>query len=133
LDDMLNRIRTAVAKAKPGEVVFTSEGYRLNKLPTRQDLDQISTEIPIVVSPAVMNSAALKAPQAPILIPNGGSPSSNPYPSAYARPSKIIPPPTKDEEEELVLKWQRVKNAEGLTSVRDLQLYPDAMRAYYRL
>lgn len=129
VDDMLSRIRAAVAKAKPGEVVFTSEGYRLNKLPTRQELDQISTEIPIVVSPASMNSAAMKAPDAVIPIPSGASPGR----SEYGRAAKVIPPPTKDEEEELVLKWQRAKNAEGLTSVRDLSLYPDAMRAYYRL
>lgn len=130
LDDLLNRIRAAVAKAKPGDVVFTSEGYRLNKLPTRQDLDQISTEIPIVVSPAAMNSAAMKAPEAPVLIPSGAIPGPG---SDATRPSKIVPPPTTDEEEELILKWQRMKNAEGITSVRDLSLNPDAMRAYYRL
>ena len=137
LPEMLTRIRAAVANAKPGQVVFTSQGYRLDLPPTQQDLDEISTEIPIVVSPAgvggrsrlVMNSAAMKAPEAPIPIPDGASRGPNPY----ARPSKIIPPPSKEEEEELILKWQRMKNAEGITSIRDVNIYPDAMRAYDRL
>lgn len=137
LQEMLTRIRAAVAKAKPGQVVFTSEGYRLDQPPTQQDLDRISMETPIVVSPAgiggrsrvVMNSAVMQAPDAPLLIPDGASRGPNPY----ARPSKIIPLPTKDEEEELILKWQRMKNAEGITSIRDVNIYPDAMRAYYRL
>ncbi len=66
LQEMLNRIRAAVAKAKPGEVVFTTAGY-------------------------------------------------------------------KKEEEELLLLEQQKRNAEGLTSIRDLNIYPNGMRAYYRL
>lgn len=35
----------------------------------------------------------------------------------------IVPPPTKEEEEALILKWQRMKNAEGITSIRDVNIY----------
>lgn len=134
LSEVLNRIRQAVARAKPGEVVFTTAGYTFRPPPTRQDLDQISKEVPIVV-PAqgqpVLNTAALQAPDAPPGLLTGASPG----PPAVGDPilPKIISPPTLKEEEELILHEQQKKNAEGLTSIRDLNVYPDAMRAYHRL
>lgn len=134
LSEMLDRIRVAVAKAKPGEIVFTTAGYTFRPAPTRQQLDEISADVPIVV-PAqgqpVLNAAALHAPEAPAGLPTGASPG----PKAVGNPilPKIIPPPTQKEEEELILREQQKRNAEGLTSIRDLNVYPDAMRAYYRL
>jgi hypothetical protein len=46
---------------------------------------------------------------------------------------KLLPPITNQEEEDLILRTQKEKNAEGLTSVRDLNIDADAMRAYHRL
>jgi predicted amidohydrolase YtcJ len=46
---------------------------------------------------------------------------------------KIVPEPSEEEEEALILKVQQENNALGLTSIRDLNIYPNAMRAYYRL
>ncbi|MGH9327662.1 MAG: amidohydrolase family protein, partial [Terriglobia bacterium] len=136
LSEMLDRIRLAVAKAKPGEIVFTTAGYTFRPEPTRQDLDQISAKVPIVVpgqghQPAVLNTAALHAPEAPPGLPTGASPGP-PATSPAALP-KIIPPPTQKEVEELLLRQMQKRNAEGLTSIRDLNLDPGAIRAYYRL
>ncbi len=136
LQEMLNRIRAAVAKAKPGEVVFTTAGYTFRPPPTQQDLDQISAEIPIVVptrgqGQPILNTAALHTPEAPPGLLTGASP--GPPPVGSPMMPKIIPPPTKKEEEELLLLEQQKRNAEGLTSIRDLNIYPNGMRAYYRL
>jgi hypothetical protein len=134
LPEMLNRIRAAVAKAKLGEVVFTTAGYTFRPPPTRQDLDQISPDVPIVVpnqGRPILNTAALNAPEAPRGLPTGASP--GPPPVGSPTMPKMIPPPTKKEEEELILIQQQRRNAEGLTSIRDLNIYPDGMRAYYRL
>lgn len=134
LPEMLDRIRAAVAKAKPGEVVYTTLGYIFRPPPTQQDLDQISTNVPIVVpfrGTPIMNTAALRAPRATPGLPTGASPGP-PAVGNRVLPN-IVRPPTEKEEEELILREQEKKNAEGLTSIRDLNVYPDGMRAYYRL
>src|SRR5262245_14389832 len=61
--EVLRRLREGLAKAKAGETVFGSVGWRAPL--TKNDLDQISTDVPIVAlrgrrGVAVMNSAALK-------------------------------------------------------------------------
>src|SRR6202030_2671473 len=61
--EVVRRLRDGLAKAKPGETVFGSVGWRAPL--TRQDLDQISADVPIVAlrarrGAAVMNGAALK-------------------------------------------------------------------------
>jgi predicted amidohydrolase YtcJ len=61
--EVLSRLRDGLAKAKEGETVFGSVGWRAPL--TKNDLDQISTDAPIVAlrgrrGAAVMNSAALK-------------------------------------------------------------------------
>jgi predicted amidohydrolase YtcJ len=60
--EVVRRLRDGLARAKPGETAFGSVGWRASL--TRQDLDQISADVPIVALPArrgaaVMNSAAL--------------------------------------------------------------------------
>src|ERR1700722_11456024 len=61
--EVIRRLRDGLTKAKAGETVFGSVGWRAPL--TRNDLDQISTDVPIVAlrgrrGAAVMNSAALK-------------------------------------------------------------------------
>jgi predicted amidohydrolase YtcJ len=61
--EVLRRLRDGLAKAKAGETVFGSVGWRAPL--AKNDLDQISTDVPIVAlrgrrGAAVMNSAALK-------------------------------------------------------------------------
>jgi len=148
--EMLTRLRTAVAKAKPGETVFTTTGWMVQPAPTKKDLDQISPEIPIVVirfrrGAAILNTAALKAAGitretqffegAPIRKDPSGEPTGDApgFPQALSLLDKLIPPPNQEEEEELILKGLQERNALGLTSIRELGLFPDAMRAYYRV
>jgi predicted amidohydrolase YtcJ len=61
--EVLRRLRDGLTKAKAGETVFGSVGWRAPL--ARNDLDQLSTGVPIVAlrgrrGAAVMNSAALK-------------------------------------------------------------------------
>jgi predicted amidohydrolase YtcJ len=150
--DALGRIREALAKARPGQTVFTTV-LRLppgQTAPTKADLDQISTAVPIVVlrgrrGGALFNTAALKqagitretASFAGVPMPKddkgeltGAAPA---YPAGMALVEKLLPPMTDAEEEALLLKAIEQRHALGLTSVRDLSLFPRAMRTYFRL
>ncbi len=146
--EMANRLRQAVAKAKPGETVFTTVGWRIpDGRPKRQDLDQISTSVPIVAvrgrrGAITLNGAALKAAgitrEHPmfegIRIPtdSAGEPTGEgaDYPHAMLLLDKLIPPPSQEEEVALIIRGQREQNSLGLTSMRELTLWPQAMRAY---
>jgi len=148
LAEMLNRLRAAVAKAKPGETVFTTVGWRVAV--TRKDLDQVSADVPIVAvrsrrGNATLNSAALKAAgitrENPtfegVPVPKDASGeltgAAPDYPQAMLLLDKLIPPPTAAEEEAMILKGQQERHALGMTTIRELSLWPDAMRAYYRV
>jgi len=151
LAEMSKRLRQAVAKAKPGETVFTTAGWRIpDGRPNRQDLDQISMNSPIVAvrgrrGAATLNTAALKAagitrehpsfegakiPTDSTGEPNGEAPD---YPQAMLLLDKLIPPPSPEEEMELIVRGQHEQSSLGLTSMRELTLWPPAMRAYSEL
>jgi predicted amidohydrolase YtcJ len=151
LAEMSKRLQPAVAKAKPGETVYTSVGWRIPEgRPNRKDLDQISADVPIVAvrgrrGAATLNTAALKAagitrehpsfegaklPTDSTGEPNGETPG---YPQALLLLDKLIPPPSPEEEMELIVRGQREQNSLGLTSMRELTLWPPAMRAYSEL
>src|SRR5262245_33123382 len=146
--DVLRRLRDGFAKAKPGETVFGSVGWRAPL--TRKDLDQISTDVPIVAlrarrGAAVLNSAALK--KAGIAkdmqsymgktIPkdsNGELTGDLPdYPAGLFAVDKVVPLPTPDEEDEMIAAGQKQRNALGITSIRDLSNVPAGMRAFVRM
>lgn len=150
--DALARIRQAVAKARPGETIYTS-ALRLpagQQQPTRRDLDQISADVPIVMrrgrrGAALFNSAALTkagitreaASFAGVAMPKdeageltGASPA---YPAGMTLLERLLPPMADAEEEAVLLKAIAQRHALGLTSVRDLSLFPSGMRAYFRL
>jgi predicted amidohydrolase YtcJ len=151
LDEMLSRIRNRVSGADPGMTVFTTAGWRFQPAPTRRDLDRISSEIPIVVlrgrrGGAILNTAALnlagitrdtqtyagsKVPKDADGEPTGTNPPD--YPSGMVLLDKVLPKLTEEDEENLIIQAQQKRNALGLTSVRDLSLFPEAMRAYYRV
>ncbi len=109
LPEMQSRLRQAVAAAKPGEVIFTTTGWRVQPAPSRKDLDQVSSEIPIVVigsrrGNAALNSAALKLAGitkenptyagSPVRTDPSGEPTGAPpgYPSAIQLIDKLLPP-----------------------------------------
>jgi predicted amidohydrolase YtcJ len=150
--DALARIRQAVSTAKPGETVFTSV-LRVNPgdpVPTKQDLDRVSSTVPIVLTRgrrgnALFNTAALTRAgitrERPIYagqtLPtdaNGDLTGANPpYPAGMMLVESLLPPMTEAEEDEMLLEALRGRHALGLTSVRDLSLLPGAMRTYFRL
>jgi len=150
--DALELIRQAVANAPPGQTVFTTAlQLPSDQRPiTRQELDAISTTVPIVVprtrrGAASLNIAALHLAgvtrETPVFagvpVPTdsngdltGQTPSSGE--AALLLLDRVLPL-TDDEEEAFLLKAVRQRAAVGLTSVRDLNLSPRAMRAYVRL
>ncbi len=150
LAEMQARLRAAVAKAKPGEVVFTTTGWALRSAPTRVDLDAVSADVPIVVvgfrrGNGALNSAALKlagiTKENPTFEgaklrtdeagePNGSTPS---YPQAVLLIDKLLPPWTPAAEAETIAQGMRERNALGITSIRELAVWPETVRAYFRL
>ncbi len=117
---MLSRIDRAVKALRADQVVFTTAGWTVSQPPTTADLDAISSTVPLVVQrlgrgAPILNTAATRVRD------------------SRSNTANLIPPLGSDEEEQLILKIQREKNAEGLTSVRDLNIDAQAMRAYHRL
>src|SRR5215510_7918657 len=146
--EVLRRLREGLSKAKAGETVFGSVGWRAPL--TKNDLDQISTDVPIVAlrgrrGAAVMNSAALK--KAGIVkdmqsymgreIPKDSSGELTgelpDFPAGLYAIDKVVPLPTPDEEEKWIAEGQKHRNALGITSTRDLSNWPAGMRAYMRM
>src|SRR5262245_6620173 len=146
--EVVRRLRDGFAKAKAGETVFGSNGWRAPL--TRNDLDQISADVPIVAlrarrGVAVMNSAALK--KAGITkdmqsymgkaIPKDRSGELTgdlpDYPTGMFLIDKVLPLPTPQEEEEWIVAGQKQRNALGITSIRDLSNWPHGMRAFARM
>jgi predicted amidohydrolase YtcJ len=150
LSEMLSRLRQAVATAKPGETIFTTTGWRVQPGPTRKDLDQVSSDVPIVVigsrrGNAALNSAALKIAGitkenpsyggSPVRTDPIGEPTGAPpgYPEAAMLIDKLLPTLSQADEDEIITKGEQERNSLGITSIRELAVWPEAVRAYYRL
>ena len=165
LSEMFARLRQAVANAKPGEVILGAANWNVAALaekrgPNRQELDQVSTEHPILVyggqlpinrGAAFLNSAALKAAgitretktycgygKADLKIRTASQPVSLKYPAsvsrgtvcwafcsaAFVRGIRRAAPQS----------YPAANDAIGLIAgIRDLDLRPEAMRAYWHL
>ena len=104
---------------------------------TRKDLDQLSTDVPIVAlrarrGAALLNTAALKkAGMAkdmpsyagkPIPKDNSGELTGElpDWPAGLYAVDKVVPEPTPPEEDQMVADGQKQRNALGITSIRDL-------------
>ena len=154
LEELLNRIRQQAAGAPSGQVIYGSMGWNPNEFPerrppTRQDLDEAAPNHPVVVYQgrglARLNTAALRLAgfsrdrdtvgRAAALKDSSGELSGalSGSPAAVLNPTTDISPLTLDEAKEHILEIQRRQHAVGLTSIRDLQIRPDAMRAYFDL
>lgn len=148
--EALDRIRLGVTAARDGEVVFTTVFRLPGATLSIQELDTISTTVPIVVPrdrlSASLNSAALRRAgvtrESPVFrsvpLPTDGQGNLTgqtplPYGATLALLESIVPAMTDEEEERLLLAAIRERHAVGLTSIRDLNLYPRAMRASMRL
>ncbi|OFW04500.1 MAG: hypothetical protein A3G20_04640 [Acidobacteria bacterium RIFCSPLOWO2_12_FULL_59_11] len=155
LAEMFEKLRQAAAQAKPGEVILGSANWAEDALaekrgPTRQELDQVSADHPIVVyrgrGAAYLNSAALKAggvsretkfiAGSPVPMDASGEPTgrfTNPPSLVRNIAGRFVPPPSLEEAETRLLEIMREQHAVGLTSIRDLDLRPEPMRAYFSL
>jgi predicted amidohydrolase YtcJ len=155
LGDMFARLGKALASAKPGEVLlgaanWDEAGLAEKRGPTRQELDRLSTEHPILVyrgrGAAFLNSAALNAAGItretktiagiPIPVDSAGEPTGrfNTPPSVLRTiAGRFVPPPSFEESDERLLKTIQQQQSVGLTGIRDLDLRPEAMRAYWHL
>jgi len=154
LAELLSRIRRQAAGAPSGQVLYGSMGWNPNEFPerrppTRQDLDEAAPNHPVVVyqsrGMARLNTDALRLAgfsrdrntvgRATALKDSSGELTGalSGSPSAILNPTTDISPPTLDEAKEHILEIQRRQHAVGLTSIRDLQIRPDAMRAYFDL
>lgn len=154
LAELLDRIREEAARTPSGRAVYGSMGWNPNefperKAPTRQDLDEAAPNHPVVVYQARglarLNTAALglagfsrernTVGRATALKDSSGELTGvlSGSPSAVMNPTSDISPLTLDEIKENILEIERRQNAVGLTSIRDLQIRPDVMRAYYEL
>ena len=156
----LERVSQAVARARPGETVYTSalrvplaERARV----TISELDRISTTVPIAVlfgrfGSGVLNNAALRLAGitrdttsfAGVPVPkdqNGDLTGVIPLDGLTAASikagelllEKVLPPLTDEEEEQFLVTAMHQRNELGLTSIRDLNVSPRAARAYVRL
>jgi predicted amidohydrolase YtcJ len=150
LAEMQARLRAAVAKAEPGQIMFTTMGWAIRPAPTRADLDAVSTTTPIMVlasrhATGMVNSAALaklsisKANPmfqgAKVPVDKDGEPTGAPpdYPGSLAMADALLPALTPQVEETIVQKAMAERNALGITSTRELALWPQGVAALTRL
>ncbi|MCL2669373.1 MAG: amidohydrolase family protein, partial [Syntrophaceae bacterium] len=146
-----SRLRKAVREAKPRDVVFTTIGWAISPMPNRKDPDAISADIPMVMIGSrravgsVFNSAALKlagiTKENPtftgMLVPQDASgefTGAGPgFPAAVELLRRVLPPMSPAEEEAVIIRGWQERNALGITSIRELSVYPETIHAYYRL
>jgi predicted amidohydrolase YtcJ len=148
--ELVERLRGAVAKAKPGEVVYTTTGWNLQPAPTRRELDEISPEIPIVLigfrrGSGVFNTAALRRlgvsrtnptfMGANVPVDEVGEPLGTPagYPVGVYMIDALLPPLMPPQQDALVAQGMAERNALGITSIRELAIWPDAVKALERI
>ena len=151
---LLEGVRKAAAAAVPGKSIYVASGWELNKFPEkhppmRQDIDKVALNNPVVIylnrGQIYLNSAALKIAgvtrdtnrigRVVIKKDNQGEPdgSITGESGTIARIADMISPATQAEKEKLIIETQKQQLAVGLTSIRDLQLAPDFIRAYYEM
>jgi len=147
---LLERLKPAIAKAEPGQVVYTTAGWSIDALPSLKELDAVTGNVPVFLvrhrrAHGMVNSAALKLAgitrenptYAGLPVPrdaNGNFTGDVPaYPASITLMDQLIAPPTPQQEEQMLVKAMAERNARGITSVRELALWPGWMRAYFRL
>lgn len=160
LAEMLNRLKQAAATAAPDQVIYTTMGWNSadfpeKRAPTRQDLDQAVPDHPVVVyfnrGRLHVNTRALQLfgiinygmtrnintlENIVVGKDDKGEPDgliSGQSAAILKFSARVVPPPTLDEKMDILERIQVQQHAMGLTGIRDLQLHPDVMRAYYEL
>jgi predicted amidohydrolase YtcJ len=151
LSEMFERIRAGVKSLPPGEPVITTVGWEEAELaerraPTRQELDKVAPDRPLAVmrarGDAFLNSAALAKAGitrdtdkiAYIEIPKDktGEPTGQinlPGPVNYVL-ARIFPPPSAEFKSRVIESQQNRLLSLGFTGIREVEMTPEAMRAY---
>ena len=149
LKEMQDRLRAALVRSG-GEVVFTTTGWSIRPAPTRKDLDAVSSTVPIVLiarrrGVGVLNSAALvrlgisrEHPmfmEARVPVDDSGEPLGTPpaYPISVYMIDALLPTMTHDQQDEMVRQAMQERNALGITSIRELAVWPEAVTALQRI
>lgn len=154
LAELQERLRRAAA-AQPSGTIYTRTGWTPAALqerrgPTRAELDSVSSSRPIVVYESrgrvYVNSAALDrfgfSATAPSVDGVTGSRDAaggfdGLLTGSPARvlnlTSRLVPPPDLAEQKAIIQAIQTQQHAMGLTGIRELQIHPDVMRAYFEL
>ena len=155
LAEMLNRIRQAAAKAKPGEVIVASGGWNPRTFsekrgPTRKELDEVAPNNPVMLfqsgrNNANLNSAALKVlgidrntkewGSFPVLRDDSGEPTGelSGGEQVLTADFKMAPQPTVDQQIEWLAEAQQAQHALGLTGIRELSIPVEHMRTYMEM
>lgn len=155
LAELLQRLKTAAASGPVGATIFTTTGWSADtfpekRAPGRADLDAIATDRPIVVYASRgrvhVNSAALTvlgaARDSSVIsrVTVGKDASGEPDGVLSGSPAavlnlmaRVVPPPSLDEKKAIIKRVQAQQHAMGLTGIRELQIHPDVMRAYFEL
>lgn len=155
LAEMLDRLRRAAAATPAGRTIYTTTGWNPDifpegRPPTRQELDIVAPDRPVVMyasrSRLHVNTAALtllgvtRASDVVEKVTVGKDSTGEPDGVLSGSPAnvlnlsaRVVPPPTLDEKKALIVKIQAQQHAMGLTGLRELQIHPDVMRAYFEL
>ncbi|MBB5687734.1 amidohydrolase [Sphingobium boeckii] len=149
-EEMKRRLLLAVSKAKKGEVIFTTTGWVIPTLPTRAQLDEISSSVPIVIirfrrGAGVLNSAALRRigvsktnPRfagAKVPVDAHGEPTGLPphYPQSVLMIDALLPKLTEAQKDAMVMREMKRRNALGITNIRDLAVWPEGVQSLQRM
>ena len=154
LQELLARLRKVVAGAKPGEALLAGGGWDPREFPekrppTKDELDQVAPNHVLVVirtrSQLFLNTPAIKAAGItrdtkeiggqPVPKDARGEPTGVINEPEAVTPvlNKLFPAPDDAEKKQLILRAQKLLNASGLTSIRELSLAPEIMRIYSEL
>lgn len=148
--EMAARLRPVIAKAKPGQAVFTTLGWELSKAPGLAKLDELSPDVPLVLvrsrqGKGFVNSAALRSlgitkenpyfEGTKVPVDSSGEPTGEPpgYPYSLRMMLALTPKMSPAIESEVILKAMAARNALGITSTRELSVWPEGVAAFRRM
>jgi predicted amidohydrolase YtcJ len=151
LEKMFGRIRAAIAAAPAGQAIITTIGWAEQELaehraPTRAELDELAPDRPLMVmrarGDAFLNTAALKMAgisretkkiaAMDVARDKAGEPTgqiSLPGPVNYVM-ARVLPPAPSELQTRVIESMQERLLAMGITGIREVEMAPEAMRAY---
>ena len=139
LSGLMDHVRAWIAENPPREGQWVvGRGWNqdlfedVHRMPSRQDLDAVSTQVPIMLTRAcghccVLNTPALKiagvssrtpSPEGGAIGMEDGEPDGRLYDNAMELAFRVLPPPGKDEIRDMLRTACRAVNRYGITSVQ---------------